>query len=153
MKSNNGVESLVQWGDNFLTGVELDNLLGSFSNTFWGELEVFVNFWSWTRGTESVDTKLFVRVFRPTRGSHDFNGHDWSTVWEDTQLVFLRLLVESVEVWQGDNLGLDTLGSQYWDGVNGKRDFGTGGNDDNVSVGLVDQSITTLGGLFDGRTF
>ena len=58
---------------------------------------------------------------------------------------------EDLDTWHGDDSGLDTLLRELLDGLDTKRDLGTGRDDGDVGILGVLEDVTTLGSLLDGR--
>lgn len=58
---------------------------------------------------------------------------------------------EDLDTWHGDDSGLDTLLRELLDGLDTKRDLGTGRDDGDVGILGVLEDVTTPGGLLDGR--
>lgn len=81
-----------------------------------------------------VETQVGVSVSAPAESGHDFNTQDRDAVWQDALLVVGGLVVKGEEVWQGDNTRWQASGSELLGGVDGKRDFGTGGGQDQSCV-------------------
>ena len=58
---------------------------------------------------------------------------------------------EDLDTWHGDDSGLDTLLRELLDGLDTKRDLGTGRDDGDVGILGVLEDVTTPGSLLDGR--
>ena len=58
---------------------------------------------------------------------------------------------EDLDTWHGDDSGLDTLLRELLDGLDTKRDLGTGRDDGDVGILGVLENVTTPGSLLDGR--
>jgi len=105
----------------------------------------------WTGSTESVKTELLVRVLLPSEGGHGLKGHGWDAILDDGHAVVLALGVKDLNTWHGDDTGVKTvLVLEDLDGIDGNTDLGTGGNNADVWLLVVNGNVTTLGGLLDG---
>ncbi|KAH3661259.1 hypothetical protein OGAPHI_006666 [Ogataea philodendri] len=146
------LERSQQWGNQWLVLEELVGLLTSLGNTLGGELEELVHISCLTGSTESVETKLGVGVLGPSRRGHHLNRENWHAVWKNRQLVVRGLSIKGVEVWKRHNSSWNTLVSKNLSGIDGERNLRTGGNQDELWIRNLVDSVTTLQGLLDART-
>ena len=69
------------------------------------------------RGTESVKTKLLMRVLLPAECGHDLDAHGGDTVGDDREPVVLLLSIEHLDARHGHNTGLEALVLERLDGL------------------------------------
>lgn len=131
--------------------VELDGGNGALGNALGSEFELGVDLLVRTGGTEAVKTELLVGVALPAHGGAGLDGQNGDAVGQDLQAVLLGLRVKDLEARNGDNTGLDALGSEGLDRVDTDADLGTGGDDGDGGFRVLDGDVTTLDGLLDGR--
>lgn len=148
----NLLESTVDRRAHRVTLVEVNGGKSTLANALRSELELLVHLLVRSRGTETVETELLVRVALPAHGRGGLNGEDGDVVGENLELVLLRLSVEDFEARNGDDTGDDTvLLFEGGGGFDGDADLGTGGDQSDSSVGGVDSDVGTLDGGLDGR--
>lgn len=92
-------------------------------------------------------------VLLPASGRSSLEREDGSTAPQDAKSVLLVLLVESEPAGQADNTSLDALALEPLGSIDSDGNLTTRANDGKVLVLLLDEDVTTTGGLFDGRTF
>lgn len=73
-------------------------------------------------------------VLLPTSGRSSFQRKNWGTAPQDTESVFLILLVKGEPARQADNTGLDAFCLEFLGGINRNIDFTTSADN---SKGLI----------------
>lgn len=131
--------------------VVLDRLLRLGSDRSRLDLHLGVDLGCGSRGTESVNAVLHVRVLMPAEGGVSLDGQDGVAVRQNRHLVRVGLLIEDLEAWHGDNSCLEALLLQLCGGVPDDGNLGAGSNEGDVGVLDLLQYVTTLAGLLDAR--
>lgn len=148
----NGVEGSLNRRLDSLALVVVNGGLSSLGDTLGIELKGIVDLLEGSRSTESVQTKLLVRVSRPAKVGVDLDGKHGDAIGENRLSVLERLLLEGEPVGQRDDTGSDTLLLlEELGGSNTDGNLRTSGHKVDVTLVLGDELVTTLGGLLDGR--
>ena len=129
---------------------DLDDVLGLGGDIVAGHLELLEELRGGGGSTEGVDTVLGVRVLGPAEGRVGLNREDGLARGEDRETVVNGLGVKDREAWDRDDTGLDALLAELGDGLVAEGNLGTGGDEGDVGRRVLDNDVTTLGGLLDG---
>ncbi|KAI3491949.1 hypothetical protein L1887_43658 [Cichorium endivia] len=128
---------------------DLDDVLGLGGDILAGHLELLEELLGGGRGAEGVDAVLGVRVLGPAEGRVGLDREDGLTRGQHREAVVDGLGVEDREAWDRDDTALDALVRKLGDGLVAERHLGTGGDEGDVGVLVLDEDVATLGGLLD----
>lgn len=92
-------------------------------------------------------------VLRPTSSRSRLEREDGSSAPQNTEPIFLVLLIESKPAGQADHASFDPLSREPLSSIDSDVDFTSGADDSEVFILLLNGDVTATGGLFDGRSF
>lgn len=136
--------------------MSLEEGLGGVHDGLGGDAILLVQDGSRGRSTELVNTDgntVATEVLVPSLSGSSLNRHLGHARDQDRVLVRLLLLVEQLPAWEGHNADLLALTLEDLSGLNGKHEFGTSSEQDDVrgsDLSTVD-GVGTLGDSVDGR--
>lgn len=94
-----------------------------------------------------------MRVLLPAEGGHDFDAEGGDAVGDDGELVLLVLGVEDLPAWERDDAGLDVLLLERLDGLESDGDFGSGGDESDLCLLVLERDVASLDGTLDRGAF